>query len=254
MSVWLTYSLTDFLLFSPQTYFRLFELYNRWIWPAQLLTGAIGVVLLVLIRRPEVGRGRAVCVILAACWLWVAWGYLHRHYATINWAADYAVIGFAFQAALLLGLAAAGRPVFAIAKDVPGLAGVALVLAALVLLPLLGPLLGRPWTQIELFGLTPDPTAVGTLGLVLLATRRRHLLLMAVPLLWCAASAATLWAMQAAEAWAMIGATTVALAALPWRLAAAKPRPSDLGGLSSRKPACTKAEMPKRFRYPLKRS
>ena len=33
MAVWLSYSLSDFLLFTPHTYYRLFELYNRAIWP-----------------------------------------------------------------------------------------------------------------------------------------------------------------------------------------------------------------------------
>ena len=40
--------------------------------------------------------------------------------------------------------------------------GLALFLFALVLQPLIGPLLGRPWAQVELFGLAPDPTVVGT--------------------------------------------------------------------------------------------
>ena len=36
MSEWWTYTLSDFLLFSPRTYYRLFELYNDEIWPAQI--------------------------------------------------------------------------------------------------------------------------------------------------------------------------------------------------------------------------
>ncbi len=219
MSVWLTYSLSDFLLFSPQTYFRLLELYNRAVWPAQLVAVALGMAVLALLRRPDLGSGRAICAILAACWSWVAWAYLHRRYATINWAADHAAIGFALQAAMLLAVAALGRPRFRVGADLGGLAGLALLLTGLVLLPLLGPALGRPWTQVQLFGLAPDPTAVATLGVVLLAARRRHLVLLAVPLLWTGIGALTLWAMQAAETWAMIVAGAVALAVLPWRLA-----------------------------------
>ena len=33
MSEWWTYHLSDFLLFAPRTYYRLFELYNAAIWP-----------------------------------------------------------------------------------------------------------------------------------------------------------------------------------------------------------------------------
>ena len=42
MSEWWTYSLSDFLLFSPRTYYRLFELYNVAIWPLQLVSPRAG--------------------------------------------------------------------------------------------------------------------------------------------------------------------------------------------------------------------
>ena len=42
MSEWWTYSLSDFLLFSPRTYYRLFELYNLAIWPTQPRDGSAG--------------------------------------------------------------------------------------------------------------------------------------------------------------------------------------------------------------------
>src|SRR5215213_7179958 len=69
MSEWWTYSLSDFLLFSPRTYYRLFELYNLAIWPAQLLALALGVLILALLRPGRVWKGRVVATLLAACWL-----------------------------------------------------------------------------------------------------------------------------------------------------------------------------------------
>ncbi len=51
MSEWWTYSLSDFLLFSPRTYYRLSELYNIAIWPAQIVMLALGVALVVLLRQ-----------------------------------------------------------------------------------------------------------------------------------------------------------------------------------------------------------
>ena len=42
MSEWWTYSLSDFLLFSPRTYRRLFELYNAQVWPAHLVAVGLG--------------------------------------------------------------------------------------------------------------------------------------------------------------------------------------------------------------------
>jgi hypothetical protein len=80
-------------------------------------------------------------------------------------------------------------------------AGLGLFLFALLLFPLIGPLLGRNWTQAELFGMAPDPTALATLG-VLLAINLRHAgWLFPVPVAWCLVSGATLWAMDAPEFW-----------------------------------------------------
>ncbi len=52
------------------------------------------------------------------------------------------------------------------------------------------------WTTAEIFGVTPDPTAIGTLATLALVRGRIRWLLLVVPLLWCAVAAATLWAMK----------------------------------------------------------
>ncbi len=43
MPDWSTYRLEDFLLFSPRTYYRLFELHNAAVWPGQVLALAAAV-------------------------------------------------------------------------------------------------------------------------------------------------------------------------------------------------------------------
>jgi hypothetical protein len=85
-----------------------------------------------------------------------------------------------------------------------------LLLFALLAYPLLGAISGRSWRQMEMFGVAPDPTAVATLGLLLLAARITWLLL-PIPLIWCAVSGATLWTMRSPEAWVAPLAALVAL-------------------------------------------
>ena len=103
--------------------------------------------------------------------------------------------------------------------------GCGLWLFALALHPLLAPALGRPSLQAEWFGIAPDPTVLATLGLLLLApvshtlsapARVLALLSWCVPLLWCLASGATLWAMGSSEAWLMPAAAAAALGTV-WR-------------------------------------
>lgn len=45
MSDWATYTLADFLMFSPRVYFRLVERYNQGLWPLQLIfvAGALAI-------------------------------------------------------------------------------------------------------------------------------------------------------------------------------------------------------------------
>ena len=201
MSEWWTYTLHDFLLFSPRTYYRLFELYNREIWPAQVLTSGAGVAILLALRRDGARAGRVIAAVLAGCWLWVAWAFHFQRYATINWAATYFAAAFAIEALALAWTGVVrGRLAFGAVDRAVRRAGIGVLILGLVVQPLIGPLAGRHWAQAELFGLAPDPTAVATLGVLLLASDRVRWALLAVPLLWCAVTGATLWAMGAPDA------------------------------------------------------
>ena len=99
-------------------------------------------------------------------------------------------------------------------RDRVGIVGSALLILSLALYPALAPLAGRPWEQAEIFGIAPDPTAIGTLGLVLLADGRGTRRLLVVPIAWCLFSGATLWALGSPEAWILLLAPALALGTL----------------------------------------
>jgi hypothetical protein len=133
-----------------------------------------------------------------------AWAYLLEHYNTINWAARYFAIGFVVEALLLIWTGSVrNRLLFRPYKDWIGRAGVGLFLLALVAQPLIGPLVGRDWKQAEIFGVTPDPTVLATLGILLAVDERPPWGLMIIPLIWCALSGATLWTMGSPDVWVM---------------------------------------------------
>jgi hypothetical protein len=200
MSEWWTYQPRDLLMFSQDTYYRLFELYNTEIWPLQLLALVAGLVILVLLYRPTPWSGRAIAALLAACWTFVAWAYFHERYATINLAAPYFALGFAAQAMLfvLVGVAL-NRLSFAKRGTSLSQAGRALFIAGLMIYPLMPAIFGRPWLQSELFGIAPDPTVFGTLGVLVAADRMRWELIV-IPVLWSAVTGVTLWTMGSSDA------------------------------------------------------
>jgi hypothetical protein len=214
MTEWWAYTLSDFLLFSPRTYYRLLERHNEALWPAQLLTLGLALTILGLLPRPRLWQGRMVSAFLAVLWAWVAWAFLWKRYATINWAAVYVVPLFALEAGLLAWIGVVrGGMIFRLSRDAAGKLGIALFILSLAFYPMIAPIAGRPWHRAEIFGIVPDPTMLGTLGLLLLAEGRPRWGLLAVPVLWCLVSGATLWAMHSVEAWVPPAAALLVLAA-----------------------------------------
>jgi hypothetical protein len=222
VSEWWTYRPSDFLMFSPRIYWRLFASLNEAWWPAQLLL--VGAPMVWLIRRMVRGATaggaslRAAATFLALCWLLTATAFLQQRFAPINWVASGYAVMFMVQAVALLALAAVGGingQVTALRRRV----GLALGASALVAYPWLAIASGRPWQQAEVFGLAPDPTAIGTLAFLLFieprsSPARWHVrLLWLVAALWCAISAATLATMGSQQAWIVGASALLALGA-----------------------------------------
>lgn len=192
MSEWWTYRPRSFLLFSPRTYDRLIEDYNAQLWPLQAVLVALAVAgLAVLARQPSPARDRSAFAALAAAWCSVAWLFEHQRFVAINWAADYAALLFAVQALALAWLVLRGGVALRVesARDRLALAVAAI---GVVVYPLLTASLGRSWARAEVFALMPGPTALATVGCLLLAKPVRKRLLVA-PLLVCGFEGALLW-------------------------------------------------------------
>lgn len=208
---WWSYGLSDFLLFAPRTYYRLFELYNRAIWPAHIIAIASGVAVLLLLRRPELTRSRLLAALLGFAWLWIAWAFHYQRYATINWAATYFALPFALEGLAFLWVSALpARLIFVLHANAPSGTGLILYLLAFAAYPFLAVLSGRPWSASEIFAIAPDPTSIATLGVLLMSQGPARYPLMLVPFFWCLLTGLTLYAMGSLEAW-VVGIATLAV-------------------------------------------
>jgi hypothetical protein len=214
MSEWWTYSLSDFLLFSPRTYYRLFELYNAEVWPAHVVALALGLLCAMLIARARAAESRIVWLVFALLTLWVALAFHLERYATINWAATYFAAAFALEAALLLLWSNRTFQTNGLSLALP-------VLLVAFAWPLVAVAVGRPWSQAEAFGIAPDPTALATIA-VALAAKRPPWLALVIPFLWLTFSTLTLFAMEAPDRW-LLAAITGFCAALAARKAILPP-------------------------------
>ena len=214
MPEWWTYTLSDFLLFSPRTYYRLIERHNAAVWPWQIVTLGLGLATAGLLLHRAPWQGRLVSGVLAALWSWVAWSFVWRRYAVINWAATYLTGIFVVEVLLLLWAGVVrGTLSFHWRRDAAGATGLGLLLLSLGVYPLLAPLAGRGWRQSEIFGVAPDPTVLATVGLLLLVEGAPPWRLLIAPVLWCAVSGATLLALGSPEAWILVPAVLLPLGA-----------------------------------------
>ena len=228
-----TYSVADFIPFTAEVYLRLFERQNEAQWPLHLLAVAAGAATIALAwrgrdRRHARWAGAALSGLLAAAWLWVALSFHLRLYTELTWVAWYIGGAFIIQAGLILvagvmdvrrGAGSTGRGTGALHPSPVGVTVVGYALAALgvVVYPLLAPLTGQGWAGAQCFAIAPDPTAVATLGLLLLASRPRWLaLLLPIPLLWLMLSSAVGTSLELPLAWLPAGAAAIALAAALW--------------------------------------
>jgi hypothetical protein len=204
MPEWWTYRLSDLLLFSPRTYYRMFELYHGAIWPVHIIVLASALSIVVLARRVDSWAQRTIAGVTAAWWLWVGVAFHLNRYATINWSAKYFAGLFVTQAMLLVwyGVVRAELRFELPRSTMQRFAAGLIVLTALY--PLFGRLAGRQWNQVELPGLTPDPTAIATLALLAITVSRVPRPLLVIPAVWCVIGAATLWALGSVEAWVVI--------------------------------------------------
>ncbi len=223
-----SYALVDFVPFTAEVYLRLLERVGESSWPLHLATLVLGVAAMILMWR---GRGRIACVLLAAPWAWVGITFFEQRYAQLNWAGGWFAGAFLVQAAGLLLLAAMGAAFdrgaattqrsahSGILQQGAPLAG-GLILAGFGVLayPVIGPLSGSALFQAETFGIHPDPTAVATLGIMLVGLRGFGLwLAMLIPLLWCLITGLTLYVLDAPWTPIPLAAAVLAVVLVLWK-------------------------------------
>ncbi len=194
MTEWWTYGLSDFLMFSPQAYWRLVARHNDAWWPAQLVGLVSSFGLMVARREPAVGTQRVVLLVLAAAWAWVGWAFYWVRYTEIFLGAAWLARACGLQATMLLAFALLppGPPRQVGHRD----RTISLLLGcASLAYPLLAWCTGHRWIEAEVFGFMPDPTTLATLG-ALLALQQdgwRRRVLAVLPVLLLILGLATRW-------------------------------------------------------------
>lgn len=223
MNAWTSYRLQDFIPFTAEVYFRLLERMSETFWPLHLLTLALGSATLALALRH---RTRLACLLPAPLWAFVAVAFFFQRYAELNWAGGYVGYAFIAQAVLLVVMALTGWGMDKAPRSTspPVILGTAIALFGLIVMPLIAPLSGDSWYQAEVFGIHADPTAVTTLGLVLIMLRGFALwIAVIIPALWLVVSGLTLQVLGSAGSITLFAVLVIALVGVVWKSIASKP-------------------------------
>jgi len=210
------------LPFTHDQFLDVFDAYNRTLWPAAILTWLLTAATIAALYRRGPRASRLVAAVLAFHWGWAGIAYHLAFFRSINPAAALFGAMFILQAALFLRRGVLGSQLsFQPTSSFWGRVGGALIAYSL-LYPALGLALGLTYPRFPSFGV-PCPTAILTVGLLLLAPRREVRLLGAIPVLWAAVggSAAVLLNIRADFALVVAGLLLLLFAA-------AGPRRSDI--------------------------
>ena len=202
------------LSFDAEVLSALFAEINQSLWPWQIacVAAALAALWLAVLRHRWAGRG--IGAILAGAWLVCGLVFHLTYFADIGFTAPAYGALFLAQAALLAwSLGVRGRTAFAFRPGVAAWAGGLAITYALVAMPLIA-ILGGDLETTRVVALAPGPTAVFTLGLLMLATARIPVHLLLLPCLWCLIAGATGWSLGIAEDLALpvLGPVLLALA------------------------------------------
>jgi hypothetical protein len=207
---WSSYAVRDFIPVTRDAYLRMLEQISAAYGPLYVFMLASA---LVLVALTLTGRRHVAGLLLALIWGWVGYSFLLQFYAHLNWASHWFGIAFYVEALLLAVIMGSVRDTLTAPAPLYRL-GLMLCVAGLGW-PLLTRIGRDGWSQVEVVGMHPDPTAVLTLGLGLLVLRGWRLwVIAAIPLFWCLLSGLTLGVLDLPQANMLYGVVGIGLGAM----------------------------------------
>jgi len=203
------------LPFTRAEFLHVFAVYNGAIWPLQIIAAALGLLAVGLLFSRSARTDRAVSAILSFFWAVTGAGYHWMSFTPVNRAAYlFGTLFILMAAVLLVEGTVRNRIRFGTVSGARAWIAALLIAYSFAVYPLIGLLVTHPYPETPLFGVTPCPTTIFTLGILLLGRHPNPLVLAVIPLVWSliGGSAAILlaipqdWGLLAAAAAWIIGA------------------------------------------------
>jgi|SRR6185436_10527194 len=170
--------------FTVEQFLEVFKNYNEAVFPMQVvfyLLSAIGIYLTI---KPASATGKVISGLLAFFWLWMGIVYHLIFFTVINKAAYLFGAVFILQGILFLTFGVFHSKLsFRFYPGKYGIAGIILILFALIIYPVLGYFFRHAYPSAPTFGL-PCPTTIFTFGILLLSDKKCPVAILIIPFIW----------------------------------------------------------------------
>lgn len=205
------------LPFTETQFLKVFVAYNEAIWPAQIVAYLLGLACTILLLRPSALADRISTGILALMWIWTGVAYHWLAFTQINAAAYmfgalFVVQGFYFG---YIGIVRDGLA-FGFRSNPASWTGLAFVIYAALLYPVVGAAFGHKYPEMPMFGVTPCPVTIFTFGMLLMTTRAFTRGLLIIPVVWSLVGGSAAILLNVPQDWVLLlsGAITLLLLVL----------------------------------------
>lgn len=200
------------LPFTSEQFLAVFVAYNEAIWPIQIAAYLLGVIAVALLFWNPPGADRIIVAIVAAMWLWTGVAYHALFFSAINKAAYiFAALFIAQGGALIYAGVYRDQLRFGNRTRPLSWVGVALMIYAAILYPLIGLSTGHRYPEIPMFGVTPCPVTIFTFGLFLLATPPLSRWLLVIPFIWSLIGGSAAFLLHVPQDWPLLVSGFVAV-------------------------------------------
>ena len=154
--------------FSPEQFLNLFETYNHFIQPLQIIAYILGLLSILFLFRKNKITPKIITGILATFWIWIGFFYHILFFSSINKAAYLFGSLFIIQGFFFMYTGIIRRKLdFHIEWNITTISGFIIILYAMIIYPILNILLGHSYPRMPVFGVTPCPTTIFTFGFIL---------------------------------------------------------------------------------------
>ena len=171
--------------FTLQEFLAMIARYNASYWPIALLAYALGVGAAILALKRGDSASRFVAGVLILFWLWTGVVFNGLVFSGLSGQAVLFAVLFVVEAFLVAATGVFKQQLrFNVRADVYGVVGGLAILYGMIGYPVVAALVGRGYSHWLLLGLTPCPTVVYTLGLLLWSARPLPKAVLAIPALY----------------------------------------------------------------------